>query len=345
MQYTLESDFAKHVRGPELHRVYLLYGSQSLLIEQYEKKLIQKALDGGGNDFNLHRFTGEGLDLQAFYDAVESLPLMAPARCVTLDLTAEQLGAGELKELCAILEDPPATTTVILTVKRKLEKKDRLAGVAQVCGRAGCTVELERAGNGGPQKFLRERAAQYGCELPGSCAAYLVRRCGEDLQQLDSELQKVCAYAGGGIITQEQIDAVAVPVLQAQVYDLSRAVLRGNPTRAMEILDQLWRLRVPAPRILSALSGAIVDLYRGYVVRREAVPLARAAGELGYPKNLEFRLKNAMSDSGDYSPAQLAAMLEQMDWADQALKSTGLEDRLVLEQTVVRLFLASRGGN
>ena len=103
MQYTLESDFAKHVRGPELHRVYLLYGSQSLLIEQYEKKLIQKALDGGGNDFNLHRFTGEGLDLQAFYDAVESLPLMAPARCVTLDLTAEQLGAGELKELCAIL--------------------------------------------------------------------------------------------------------------------------------------------------------------------------------------------------------------------------------------------------
>ena len=34
MQYTLESDFAKHVRGSELHRVYLLYGSQSLLIEQ-----------------------------------------------------------------------------------------------------------------------------------------------------------------------------------------------------------------------------------------------------------------------------------------------------------------------
>ena len=62
-------------------------------------------------------------------------------------------------------------------------------------------------------------------------------------------------------------------------------------------------------------------------------------------KSLTTTLKNAMSDSGDYSPAQLAAMLEQMDWADQALKSTGLEDRLVLEQTVVRLFLASRGGN
>ena len=64
MQYTLESDFAKHVRSPELHRVYLLYGSQSLLIEQYEKKLVQKALHGTFDDFNLHRFNGDELDLQ-----------------------------------------------------------------------------------------------------------------------------------------------------------------------------------------------------------------------------------------------------------------------------------------
>ncbi len=342
MQYTLESDFAKHVRSPELHRVYLLYGSQSLLIEQYEKKLVQKALHGTFDDFNLHRFNGDELDLQAFYDAVESLPFFSESRCVTLDLTTEQLGAGDLKELCGILEDPPATTTVIITVKRKLERKDRLSGLVKVCIQAGCSVELQESRGGGPQKFLRERAVQYGCELPGSCANYLVNRCGDDLQQLDSELQKVCAYAGGGTITKEQIDAVAVPALQAQIFDLSRAILRGNPTRAMELLDQLLRQREPAGRILAVLSGAIVDLYRGYVVRREAVPLARAAGELGYPKNREFLLKNAMSDSGDYSLPRLVKMLEHLAWADRALKSTGLDDRVLLEQTVIRLFLTSR---
>ena len=46
MKYTVENDFSKHVKSEELHRVYLLYGTQPYLISMYEKLLIKKTLSG-----------------------------------------------------------------------------------------------------------------------------------------------------------------------------------------------------------------------------------------------------------------------------------------------------------
>ena len=77
MKYTMESDFAKHVKSSGQHNVYLLYGGQAYLIALYEKMIVKKALGGADEAFNLRRFDGDTLDLQTFYDAVESVPLMA----------------------------------------------------------------------------------------------------------------------------------------------------------------------------------------------------------------------------------------------------------------------------
>ena len=44
MKFKLESDFAKHVKGPELLRVYLLMGSQPFLLSRYRDQLIKKAV-------------------------------------------------------------------------------------------------------------------------------------------------------------------------------------------------------------------------------------------------------------------------------------------------------------
>ncbi len=46
-----------------------------------------------------------------------------------------------------------------------------------------------------------------------------------------------------------------------------------------------------------------------------------------------------MSDSGDYSAPQLGQMLDLLARADLRLKSTGANDRVILEQTVTQLFL------
>ena len=313
----MESDFAKHVKSPQLERVYLLCGTQPYLIANYEKLLVKKALGGEFNDFNLHRFEGDSLDLQAFYDAVESLPFFSEGRCVTLDLDPDKLDAGQLDELCGVLADPPRTTTVVITVKNPPAKREKLARLVKACDGAGCVVELGSRRSSDTLRFLRDRAQKNGCELESPVASYMVERCTDDLQLLSCELDKLCAYVGGGRIERADVDAVVTTVLQAKVFDLSKAILRGRFDAAMELVDQLIYLREPAGKVLAE----------------------RAAAELGYAKNRTFAIKNAMSDSGGYTAGQLGKMLTLLADADMRLKSTGGDDRVVLEETITKLFL------
>lgn len=339
MKYTMESDFAKHVKSSGQHNVYLLYGGQAYLIALYEKMIVKKALGGADEAFNLRRFDGDTLDLQTFYDAVESVPLMAAGCCVTLSLDPEKLDMGRMKELCAVIGDPPQTTVIVVTVKEPPARREKMNLLIKACDKAGCVVELGSRRGADTLRFLRDRAQKNGCTFESGEASYMVERCTDDLQLLATELDKLCAYASGRKITRADIDAVVTVVLQARVFDLSKAILRGNFPKAMELISQLDDLREPAARTLSILSGAFVDLYRGFAARQANVPAGRAAPELGYAKNREFAIKNGMSDSGAYTAGQLGAMLEALAEADLRVKSSGGDDRVVLEETVAKLFL------
>ena len=339
MKYTLESDFSKHVKREEQHRVYLLYGSQPYLISLYEKLLVKKALDGSFDSFNLHRFETSELDMQAFYDAVESLPFLSGGRCVTLDLEPDKLDSSTFDELCTVLSDPPQTTCVVVAVKHPPSKKERLAKLVKACDKAGGVIELGARRNSDTLRFLRDRAQKNGCELSSEVGSYLIERCTDDMMTLATELDKVCAYVGSGGISREDVDAVVTAVIQARVYDLSKAISRGSFSRAMELIDQLLYLREPAAKVLTVLAGGFTDLYRGFAARQAGVPAAQAAADLGYAKNRAFVVRNAMSDSGDYSAPQLGQMLDLLARADPRPKSTGANDRVILEQTVTQLFL------
>lgn len=339
MKFQMESDFSKHVKSTELLRVYLLYGSQVYLIGLYEKMLIKKTLGTQYNSFNLHRFHNGNLDMQSFYNAVEQLPMFAENCCVTLDLDVDKLDASSFSDLCKVLADPPNTTTVIVTVKKQPSKRDRLRTLIKTCHQAGGVVELGARTSSNLLRFLRDRAQKNGCELSSENASYLIQRCTDDMQLLWSEMEKLCAYVGSGTITREHIDAVVTTVLQARVFDLSKAILRGNFTQAMELVDQLSDLREPSSKVLAVLAGSFVDLYRGYSARQAGITSAQAAIDLGYAKNREFVMKNAMRNSGAFSAGQIGKMLSLLADADSQTKSTGVDDRVVLEQTIANLFL------
>lgn len=342
MKFQIENDFSKHVKSEELLRVYLLTGDQPFLVNSYREQLVKKAVGSTPGPFNLHRFDGAQLDLQAFYDAVESLPFFAEQRCVTLALDLSKLDAASMKELCGMLENPPMSTTVVLTLGADEGKRDA-APLIKVCDKVGAVVTLGARDRSEMLRFLRNRAQKNGCELSSDCAGYLIERCGDEMQLLATETDKLCAYVGAGTITRAQIEEIVAATLNARVFDLSRAILRGQFTKAMELVDQLCQQREQPGKILAVLAGAFVDLYRGFCVRQSGADLSRALSELGYAKNREFALRNAMSDSDRYTPAQFGAMLRILTEADSRMKSTATIDRVLLEQVLAQLFVVTEG--
>ena len=70
------------------------------------------------------------------------------------------------------------------------------------------------------------------------------------------EIEKISAYAKQERITKADIDAVAAPVLEAQVFDLTRAVAKGSYNQAAELLGVSPRECVFFDDSLSACKGA-----------------------------------------------------------------------------------------
>ena len=132
---------------------------------------------------------------------------------------------------------------------------------------------------------------------------------------LSQEIAKIGAYAKGDTITQKDIDAVAEPVLDARIFDMTNAVTARNYDRAAGVLAELLRMQMEPIAILAALGKELRRLYT-----------ARLALDGGKDR---VWLKELWSMSSDY-PAKLllqAARNVDHDWCRQAVKRCQVLDR------------------
>ena len=193
-------------------------------------------------------------------------------------------------------------------------------------------------------KLIEKGAKERGCSLGFSEANYLISSVGDDMTVILNELEKICAYKKQGTVTKNDIDAVVIKSVQARAFDLAKALVANNCDTAMSILDTLISMKEEPINILGAIITPYVDMYRVKVYVSGGMRAEDAAKDFNY-RNKEFRLTNAAKSASKYSVRQIRSFLEVLYDADTLLKSTSLNGRLILEQTITKLLLISNGEN
>lgn len=323
--------------------VYVLYGEEGYLTEQYMRLIVKQAVGDSDDAFNLHRFDGQVVTPEQLEEAVEALPLMAERTCVTVrDMDI----AANAEALVKVVEQMPDSCVLVFwqMTAHPDKKKGWKTFFDAVNARGGCVVEFARKTAGDIVKLLVSGAKRRGCALDAQDARFIVEQVGTDLNLLLQELDKLTAFADGGAITRQMIETLGTRNLEARVFDLSKAILQGRGKQAYELLNQLFIQREDAIVVLGVLSNAYADLYRAKVaVEGGESPESLAQDFRGY-KGREWRLGNAARDARRMSKEALREFLEILAQADTALKFGRGDDRVVLEQTVARLIeRAGRG--
>lgn len=85
--------------------------------------------------------------------------------------------------------------------------------------------------------------------------------CGTMMDNLISEVSKVAAYAKAQQITTADIDAVAEPVLDARIFDMTNHISAGKYDRAAAVLGDLLRMQTEPIVILGAIGKELRRLY------------------------------------------------------------------------------------
>jgi len=111
----------------------------------------------------------------------------------------------------------------------------------------------------------------------------------------------------------------------------------------IKCLDELLYRRIEPVVIMATLSGFYIDLYRAKVANLSGKNTADIVKTFSYGSRA-FVVDKAFRESASYSEQSLVDSLEVLRRGDEMLKGSRVEDSIILQQTLTRLFACRRRG-
>ncbi len=309
--------FKRDLAAKTIGCAYLFYGEESYLREYYLGELRKQLVPAGFEEFNYHRLEGKDLTVQTLSETAEAMPMMSERTLiVATDFDIYKLNEEQREKMVAFLEDiPPYCCVVFVYDTIEYRPNKTLKKLGKALSEHVQAVEFRAAENSDLIAWIARRFRALGKEIDRQTAEYLIFTCGGLMTGLVPEITKIGTYARGKTITQKDIDAVADPVLSAEVFKLSDAVLRGDYDGAARILGDLLKMQTEPIMILAALGSQLRRIYT-----------ARMAIDSGKDKYWLMELWDMKSDY----PAKLllsAAQKTTSDWCADAVKMCQVLDR------------------
>ena len=242
-------------------RLYIFHGEEHYLMNAALARLRALLVSEGLEDFNYRRYEGKGLSVRELGDAVDALPAFADRTLVEVhDFDLFKCGEDTRRELIALFSELPdyvclvfVYDTLEFSPDRRLKDTKELLKNAEV-------VEFCLQEQGKLTKWIRAHFASEGKRIDAQTAEYLSFVTGGLMSSLSNEISKISAYCTDETVTRDDIDAVVTPVLDAVAFRLSNALAEGRYSEAVRILDELFRMREPAHKILYHVSMTMRQL-------------------------------------------------------------------------------------
>lgn len=243
--------------------IYIFFGEETYLMQQAVEQLRALLVPAGFEEFNYHRLTGKGLTVQELTEAVEAMPMMSQSTFVTVtDMDVFKLDEAQRTALVSLLEDFPEYCTLVFLYRQLPYKKDgKLKKLTAAVAAHTTEIEFAPQGRQKLQKWVRRRFAAFDKELDDNAIDHLLFTCGSLMDGLVPEINKIAAYAKGKRVTVADIDAVADPVLDARIFDMTNAVTARDYDRAAAVLAELLRMQTEPIAILAVLGRELRQLY------------------------------------------------------------------------------------
>jgi DNA polymerase-3 subunit delta len=248
--------------------------------------------------------------------------------------------AGSADVLAAYMKDPTPGVVLIFDAPRfdfegdDKRKQDR---VRKFYAALGDPIEFKRTSTDEARREAAALARRAGLSVDPAMVDLLVEALAADLTRIAVEMEKLALYTQGRPVTEEDL-ALLVPDARATtIFALVGALGRRDRSRSLEVLDTLFRDGEYLPVALSFLSAQ----FRAALVAKEA--------SLRSPQQIQghfakmgvqmwaSRAEQVLQTVSKFSKAQLQRAMELTFEADRDLRSARPDDRIVMEQFILRL--------
>lgn len=336
-----EDKLSTGIKSGEISRVNYLYGEERFLVKTYTDRLLDATVGKDRNDINLTKL-GSTFPVDTLIDSIESMPLFADSKAVLIsDLDMEKFDESGIEAILSTFKDVPDECTVIISITgspeqlKKAKNKKLITALSKQKNAAVC--EFTHLTPARVTELIMKKAAKRSCVISRPNAQHIAELTLCDLSLSSAETDKLCSYVGTGEITAEMIDKLTIKQLDTSIYSLATELTKGNRKQALLILDDLIAQKIDPIVILASLSSNYIDFYRAKAAQSSGKGASQVAEDFGYAKNRTFVVTKAMNLVSRLDMSHIRNCLDILFNADIMLKTSAVDSRTVLEETIVKL--------
>jgi DNA polymerase-3 subunit delta len=326
--------------------------------EAYERRRIKEAFTAVFPEDSISRHDLAELSLVQILDDARALSLFAAERLIWVanaeaalprgrsDDESESAGSpSDASSLAAYIRDPTPGVALVFEAARfdfegdDKRKQDR---VRKFYSAVPDVIELRRFASHEARAEAESLVRRAGFRMEPAALELLVEALGADIARIAVEIEKLALFAGSRAISTDDITALVPDARAATIFALVNALGRRDRARSLEILDTLTREGEYLPLALAFLSTQFrLALAAREAGLKSASQIQAHFSRMGVPM-WGSRADQVYQTVAKFGKPQLERAMEWIFEADRGLRDARPDDRIVMEQFVLKLTAPSQ---
>lgn len=323
---------AEEIKLGQLKQVYILYGEEAYLRNQYKDKL-KNALLGDGDAMNFHYFEGKDVKSGEVIDLAQTMPFLAERRVLMLENSGLFSHGGE--ELAGYMAEISQTAYFVF-VEPTVDKRSKLYKAATAKGRA---IEFKAQDEMTLKRWILGFLKKENKNITEKDLNLFLDKTGSDMENIKGELEKLLCYCmERDVVTAQDIEAVCTKQVSSQIFDMINAVAERRQKTAMDLYYDLLTLKEPPMRILFLITRQFNLLLQVKELKNKGYDTNTIGEKVGLAG---FIARKYVAQAAKFKEADLRRALTDCVEAEEAVKTGRMNDVMSVELLIVKYSAVS----
>jgi len=266
-----------------LLRIYTVHGDEDLLAQEAGDAIRAAARADGYAERKVFSVAGAHFDWSPVLASAQAMSLFSERQLIDIRIPSGKPGKDGSEALQRYCEHLPDDVITLVTLPR-LDRQQQSSAWFTALEAAGATLRVDAVERQALPQWIAQRLARQEQRVPAGedgqhCLAFFADCVEGNLLAAHQELQKLALLYPKGELSFEQIEAAVLNVARYDVFKLSEAVLAGQVTRVLRMLDGLQAEGVAAVLVHWTLAEDIRALKRVKDAVDQGKPLPMALRE------------------------------------------------------------------
>lgn len=320
--------------------IHILLGTNDFLLRKRLNELKSQLGDEESLSMNTVTLESRQLRLSELTNACDTVPFMAAHRLVIVEGLLGRVEAGERKRqgeesewtgLVDYAARMPASTTMVL-VEREVSKTNRLVRKLAPFSQVEEFLPLK---GGNLQQWIHSRLAEQGAKMSPGAMRLLTEYVGDDLYMLAAEIEKLCLYAEGKRIEEDDVQSLTTQARQANIFAMIDAFAEKRASIAMRLLHRLLNEGTAPTHILAMLTRQLRLMVQAKELDSRHTPEAELRKQLGLSQY--YPVRRLLQQSALYPLPRLQAIYRKLLDTDMAIKTGRWKEQMALDMLIAEV--------